>query len=59
MAKKKHPCQPCHFRGRKTKATTGYVSAFSGEKTHCCVKCLEEYEEFKAHMLPVVREVAA
>lgn len=43
-------CEPCAFLKRKTKATTGYVSVFSGEKTHCCRKCLTEYEQFKAHM---------
>lgn len=51
MGKKRIWCEPCAFLGRKTRATTGYVSAFSGQKTHCCAKCLQEYNEFKAHML--------
>lgn len=52
MGKKRIWCEPCAFKGRKTKATTGYVSAFSGEKTHCCRRCLEDYQTFKAEMLP-------
>ena len=52
MARRQQYCEPCEFRGRKTKATTGYVSVFSKEKTHCCAKCLDEYNKFKAEMLP-------
>ena len=45
MRQQKHMCQPCEHAGRNTYATTGYISKFSNEKTHCCAACLSDVRE--------------